>query len=247
MRKVVFGFATQTPAPRTRIRSTGPRATPRLSLIVSGDLNIADVEWSTQYMVSNAYNYLFKVRGAEETFRAMNEAVMREVIGDRTINEVLTSGRSEIQQEVKEKLQELANQYELGINLDKVILQDVNPPEAVKASWNDVNEAQQEYSATINIAQSKYNQVVPKADGEAERTVEEAEGYAVQRVNEAKGDADLFKQVFSAYQKAPEVTRTRIYLETLNEVLATGPRKIIMDTEAKGLLPLLNLNKEGKQ
>ena len=246
VRKLEFGFATQTPAPRTRYanRSQGQAET---SLIVSGDLNIADVEWSTQYMVSNAYNYLFKVRGAEETFRAMNEAVMREVIGDRTINEVLTSGRSEIQQEVKEKLQELANQYELGINLDKVILQDVNPPEAVKASWNDVNEAQQEYSATINIAQSKYNQVVPKADGEAERTVEEAEGYAVQRVNEAKGDADLFKQVFSAYQKAPEVTRTRIYLETLNEVLATGPRKIIMDTEAKGLLPLLNLNKEGKQ
>jgi len=246
VRKLEFGFATQTPAPRTRYanRSQGQAET---SLIVSGDLNIADVEWSTQYMVSDAYNYLFKVRGAEETFRAMNEAVMREVIGDRTINEVLTSGRSEIQQEVKEKLQELATQYELGINLDKVILQDVNPPEAVKASWNDVNEAQQEYSATINTAQSKYNQVVPKADGEAERTVEEAEGYAVQRVNEAKGDADLFKQVFSAYQKAPEVTRTRIYLETLNEVLATGPRKIIMDTEAKGLLPLLNLNKEGKQ
>jgi membrane protease subunit HflK len=141
----------------------------------------------------------------------------------------------------------LAKQYELGINLDKVILQDVNPPESVKASWNDVNEAQQEYSATINTAQAKYNEVVPKADGEAERTVEEAEGYAVQRVNEAQGDADLFKQVFGAYQKAPEVTRTRIYLETLNEVLATGPRKIIMDTEAKGLLPLLNLNKEGKQ
>ena len=246
VRKLEFGFATQTPATRTRYanRSQGQAET---SLIVSGDLNIADVEWSTQYMVSDAYNYLFKVRGAEETFRAMNEAVMREVIGDRTINEVLTSGRSEIQQEVKEKLQELATQYELGINLDKVILQDVNPPEAVKASWNDVNEAQQEYSATINIAQSKYNQVVPKADGEAERTVEEAEGYAVQRVNEAQGDADLFRQVFSAYKKAPEVTRTRIYLETLNEVLATGPRKIIMDTEAKGLLPLLNLNEEGKQ
>ena len=246
VRKLEFGFATQTPASRTRYanRSQGQAET---SLIVTGDLNIADVEWSTQYMVSDAYNYLFKVRSATETFRAMNEAIMREVIGDRTINEVLTSGRSEIQQEVKEKLQDLATQYELGINLDKVILQDVNPPEAVKPSWNDVNEAQQEYSATINTAQSKYNQVVPKADGEAERTVEEAEGYAVQRVNEAQGDADLFKQVFSAYKKAPEVTRTRIYLETLNEVLATGPRKIIMDTEAKGLLPMLNLNKEGKQ
>ena len=243
--KLEFGFSTQTPGTRTRYspRSSGQADA---SLIVTGDLNIADVQWSTQYMVSDAYNYLFKVRNATETFRAMNEAIMREVIGDRTINEVLTSGRSEIQQEVKEKLQALSTQYELGINLDKVILQDVNPPESVKASWNDVNEAQQEYSATINTAQAKYNEVVPKADGEAERTVEEAEGYAVQRVNEAQGDADLFRQVFSAYQKAPEVTRTRIYLETLNEVLATGPQKIIMDTEAKGLLPLLNLNQEAK-
>ena len=244
--KLEFGFATQTPGVRTSYASRS-RGQSETSLIVTGDLNIADVEWSTQYMVSDAYNYLFKVRNATETFRAMNEAIMREIIGDRTINEVLTSGRSEIQQEVKEKLQALSTQYELGIKLDKVILQDVNPPESVKASWNDVNEAQQEYSATINTAQAKYNEVVPKADGEAERTVEEAEGYAVQRVNEAQGDADLFRQVFSAYQKAPEVTRTRIYLETLNEVLATGPRKIIMDTEVKGLLPLLNLNKEGKQ
>ena len=240
VRPAVFGFDKATGRPRT----IAHRET---SQIVTGDLNIASVEWSTQYRVDKAYEYLFKVRSAVETFRDMNEAVMREVVGDRTINEVLTSGRSEIQQEVKEKLQELAKQYELGINLDKVILQDVNPPESVKASWNDVNEAQQEYSATINTAQAKYNEVVPKADGEAERTVEEAEGYAVQRVNEAQGDADLFRQVFSAYQKAPEVTRRRIYLETLNEVLATGPRKIIMDTEAKGLLPLLNLNKEGKQ
>ena len=243
--KLEFGFSTQTPGTRTRY-SPRSRGQADASLIVTGDLNIADVQWSTQYMVSDAYNYLFKVRNATETFRAMNEAIMREGSGDRTINEVLTSGRSEIQQEVKEKLQALSTQYELGINLDKVILQDVNPPESVKASWNDVNEAQQEYSATINTAQAKYNEVVPKADGEAERTVEEAEGYAVQRVNEAQGDADLFRQVFSAYQKAPEVTRTRIYLETLNEVLATGPRKIIMDTEAKGLLPLLNLNQEAK-
>ncbi|MDP7586035.1 MAG: FtsH protease activity modulator HflK [Verrucomicrobiota bacterium] len=276
--KLEFGFVTQTPGVRTSYASRS-RGQSEASLIVTGDLNIADVEWSTQYVVSDAYNYLFKVRNAIETFRDMNESVMREVIGDRTINEVLTSGRSEIQQEVKEKLQELAKQYELGINLDKVILQDVNPPESVKASWNDVNEAQQEYSATINTAQAKYNEVVPKADGEAERTVEEAEGYAVQRVNEAQGDADLFKQVFSAYQKAPEVTRKRIYLETIGKVLASGspgdqtgslggqtgsldgqtgglggqgqagkggPRKIIMDEDAKGLLPLLNLNQEGK-
>ena len=253
--KLEFGFA----GPRTRY-SPRSRGQADASLIVSGDLNIADVQWSTQYVVSDSYNHLFKVRNAVETFRAMNEAVMSEVVGDRTINEVLTSGRSEIQQEVKDKLQSLANQYELGIKLDKVILQDVNPPEAVKESWNDVNEAQQERSSMINKAQADYNKIIPKSSGEAEKTIEEAKGYAVERVNRAQGDADLFKQVFSAYQKAPEVTRKRIYLETIGKVLATqqrddgkggvvveqGPRKVIMDQDAKGLLPLLNLNQEAK-
>jgi len=272
--KEEFGFSTKTPGTRTRY-SQRSRGQADASLIVTGDLNIADVQWSTQYVVSDSYNYLFKVRNAVETFRAMNEAVMREVVGDRTINEVLTSGRGEIQQEVKDKLQSLANQYELGIRLDKVILQDVNPPESVKKSWNDVNEAQQERSSMINLAQAEYNKVIPRSRGEAEKTIEEAKGYAVERVNNAQGDADLFKQVFIAYQKAPEVTRKRIYLETMGKVLATGdsispvvqvqgqvqgqeqgqeqeqaskrgPRKIIMDQDAKGLLPLLNLNQEAK-
>jgi len=159
--KLEFGFVTQTPGTRTSY-SPRSRGQADASLIVTGDLNIADVQWSTQYMISDAYNYLFKVRNAIETFRAMNEAVMREIIGDRTINEVLTSGRSEIQQEVKEKLQELAKQYELGIKLDKVILQDVNPPESVKASWNDVNEAQQEYSATRHSRNTRQPSTQPR-------------------------------------------------------------------------------------
>jgi membrane protease subunit HflK len=190
----------------------------------------------------------------------MNEAVMREVVGDRTINEVLTVGRTEIQQEVKEKLQALADQYELGIRLTQVILKDVNPPVSVKQSWNDVNQAQQEKSSMINKAEAEKNMIIPKAKGEAERTIEDARGYAIERENNAQGDADLFKQVFSAYQKAPEVTRKRIYLETIGKVLATqqrddgkggfvveqGPRKIIMDEDAKGMLPLLNLNQGAK-
>ena len=250
MQKEEFGFSTQSAGQRTRYASRN-RNQSETSLIVTGDLNIADVEWSTQYVVNNAYNYLFKVRNADETFRAMNEAVMREIIGDRTINEVLTSGRSEIQQEVKDKLQSLANQYELGIKLEEVILQDVNPPESVKASWNDVNQAQQERSQKINTAQAQFNKVIPKAKGDAARVIEEAKGYAVERVNNAQGDADLFKQVYTAYKQAPEVTRKRIYLETIGKVFntgpeTTGPKKIILDEEAKGLLPLLNLNTGGK-
>ena len=253
VRQVVFGFDKDTGRPRT----VAHRDT---SQIVTGDLNIASVEWSTQYRVDKAYEYLFKVRSAVETFRDMNEAVMREVVGDRTINEVLTVGRTEILQEVKEKLQTLADQYELGIKLTQVILKDVNPPEAVKQSWNDVNQAQQEKSSMINKAEAEKNTVIPKAKGEAERTIEDAKGYAIERENNAQGDADLFKQVFSAYKKAPEVTRKRIYLETIGKVLATqqrddgkggfvveqGPRKIIMDEDAKGMLPLLNLNQGAK-
>ena len=253
VRPAVFGFDKATGRPRT----IAHRET---SQIVTGDLNIASVEWSTQYRVDKAYEYLFKVRSAVETFRDMNEAVMREVVGDRTINEVLTVGRTEIQQEVKEKLQALADQYELGIRLTQVILKDVNPPVSVKQSWNDVNQAQQEKSSMINKAEAEKNMIIPKAKGEAERTIEDARGYAIERENNAQGDADLFKQVFSAYQKAPEVTRKRIYLETIGKVLATqqrddgkggfvveqGPRKIIMDEDAKGMLPLLNLNQGAK-
>jgi membrane protease subunit HflK len=286
VRKAVFGFDETSGRPRTLAHK-------ETSQIVTGDLNIANVEWSTQYKVEKAYDYLFKVRNAVDTFRDMNEAVMREAVGDRTINEVLTVGRTEIQQEVKEKLQALADQYELGITLTQVILKDVNPPESVKKSWNDVNQAQQEKSSMINKAEAVKNTVIPRAKGEAERTIENAMGYAIERENNAQGDADLFKQVFSAYQKAPEVTRKRIYLETIGKVLASGspgdqtgslggqtgsldgqtggpggqtggpggqtgglggqgqagkggPRKIIMDEDAKGLLPLLNLNQEGK-
>ena len=253
LRPAVFGFDETTGRPRTLAHR-------ETSQIVTGDLNIASVEWSTQYRVGKAYEYLFKVRSAVDTFRDMNEAVMREVVGDRTINEVLTVGRTEIQQEVKERLQALADQYELGINLTQVILKDVNPPESVKQSWNDVNRAQQEKSSMKNKAEAEKNAIIPKARGEAVRTIEDANGYAIERVNNAQGDADLFKKVFSAYQKAPEVTRKRIYLETIGKVLSTqqrddgkggfvveqGPRKIIMDEDAKGLLPLLNLNQEAK-
>ena len=253
LRTAVFGFDETSARPRTEAQR-------KTAEIVTGDLNIADVQWSTQYRVKNAYEYLFKVRSAVETFRDMNEAVMREAVGDRTINEVFTVGRTEIQLEVKEKLQALADQYELGISLTQVILKDVNPPESVRQSWNDVDMAKQEKESMINKAKAEKDKVIPKAKGEAQRTIEDAKGYAIERENNAQGDADLFKQVFSAYQKAPEVTRKRIYLETIGKVLATqqrddgnggfiveqGPRKIIMDEDSKGLLPLLNLNQEAK-
>lgn len=213
------------------------------SLMLTGDLNAAEVEWIVQYRIRDPYQYLFRVRNALRTFRDMNQAVMREVVGDRTINEVLTVGRQEIASTVEVKLQELCAQYELGIHVEQVVLQDVNPPDEVKASFNEVNEAQQEREKLINQARAEYNQVIPRARGEAARMVEEARGYALERVNRARGEAARFNSLFGEYQKAREVTRQRIYIETLNKVMQKVGKKLILDEKAGGVLPLLDLDK----
>ena len=212
------------------------------SLMLTGDLNVASIEWVTQYKIADPVKYLFKVRNVDQTFRDMNEAVMREIIGDRTINEVLTIGRGEIQNLAMEKLSALCKEYTLGIVVSQVILQDVSPPEPVKPAFNEVNQAEQEKETTIQNALAEYNREIPKAEGTALKTVEAAEGYAVKRVNEAKGAVSRFTQVFEEYQKAPNITRQRIYLETMAEIYQAVDRKIIIDEDVNGVLPLLNLN-----
>ncbi len=214
------------------------------SLMLTGDLNVASIEWVTQYTISDPMKYLFKVRNVDQTFRDMNEAVLREIIGDRTINEVLTIGRGEIQNLAKDKLSKLCEDYTLGIVVNQVILQDVSPPEPVKPAFNEVNQAEQEKETTIQNALAAYNKEIPKAEGTAKKTVEAAEGYAVKRVNEAKGATSRFTQVFEEYKKAPEITRQRIYLETMADIYQAVDRKIIIDESANGVLPLLNLNQE---
>ncbi len=212
------------------------------SNMLTGDLNAANVEWVVQYRITDPYKHEFRVRNVEDTFRAMSEAVMRRVIGDRTINEVLNVGRAEVALAVEVGLQELCDSYDTGITVDQVVLQDVNPPDPVKPSFNGVSEAEQAKETLINQAQSEYNREIPKAKGAALQTIQEAEGYALDRVNRAQGDAALFTSIYEAYRKAPEVTRTRMYLETMNEVLPKVENKIIVDDNIKGLLPLLNLN-----
>jgi membrane protease subunit HflK len=161
------------------------------------------------------------------------------------VNEVLTIGRQQIASVAEEKLQELCNQFETGITVDQVVLQDVNPPDFVKPSFNDVNEAQQEREKLINQARAEYNQIIPKARGEAEETIQNAEGYALDRVNRAKGEAARFTSLFAEYKKSPEVTRRRIYLETMGDILPRAGRKIVIDEEAKGFIPLLDLRGKG--
>ena len=214
------------------------------SLMLTGDLNVASIEWVTQYTISEPLKYLFRVRNVDQTFRDMNEAVLREIVGDRTITEVLTIGRSEIQNLAKDKLSKLCEDYTLGIVVNQVILQDVSPPEPVKPAFNEVNQAEQEMETTIQNADAAYNREVPKAKGTAKKTIKTAEGYAVQRVNEAEGEVSKFNQVFEEYKKSPEITRQRIYLETIGEIYQTVDRKIIIDENANGVLPLLNLNQE---
>jgi len=237
--KEEFGFRTLRAGVKSQYTTKGYAGE---SNMLTGDLNAAVVEWVVQYRIIDPYKYLFQVRNVDETFRDMSEAVMRRIVGDRTVNEVLTVGRAEVALEVQGQLQELCDQYETGIKVDQVVLQDVNPPDAVKPSFNAVNEAQQEKEKLINQAQSEYNREIPKAEGAALQTVQEAEGYAMDRVNRAQGDAALFTAIYRAYAQAPDVTRKRLYLETMNEVLPKVHGKIIVDGELKGVLPLLNLN-----
>lgn len=240
--KQEFGFRTQEAGVRTRYAT---RSYQDESLMLTGDLNAAEVEWIVQFRIADPYKFLFKVRNAIQTFRDMNEAIVREVVGDRSVNEVLTVGRVEIANVVTQKLQEMANAYETGIKVDQVVLQDVNPPDPVKPAFNEVNEAQQEREKLINQARSEYNKVIPKARGDAAKIIEEARGYAIERVNEAKGNASKFTSIFREYLKAPEVTRQRIYLETMNEVLPKVGRKLIVDEKSTGILPLFDLSKGG--
>jgi len=213
------------------------------SNMLTGDLNAANVEWVVQFRIVDPFKYLFQVRNPQDTFRSMSEAVMRKVVGDRTVNEVLTVGRAEVANEVQVQLQEMCDQYEIGIKVDQVVLQDVNPPDPVKPSFNEVNEAQQEREKLINQAQSEYNKVIPRAMGEAQQTIQEAEGYALQRLNRARGDSARFVALFEEYRKAPEITRKRIYLETMSSVLPQVQNKVVIDGDLQSVLPLLNLDR----
>jgi len=240
-----FGFRTTSPGIRSEFAVT-PDAQ-KEAVMLTGDLNVLNVEWIVQYKIKDPYKYLFKMREAETTFRDMNEAVVRRVIGDNSVDEVLTTGRDRLAHEARESLQNLCNLYEIGLEISQLIFQDINPPEPVKPSFNEVNESLQEKERKINEAWAEYNNEIPKATGVAEQAIRAAEGYAMERVNNAKGDASRFTAVYQEYARAPLVTRKRLYLETINDVMQKIGKKIIMDGQQKNLLPLLNLSEEVKK
>jgi len=238
--KQEFGFYTEGASNPDQYSDTPEEESP----MVTGDLNVGVVEWVVQYRIAEPTKYLFAVREPGSTLRDASESVMREVVGDRTVDEVLTIGRQEIETEALLKLQQLATRYSMGVSIDQVQLKNINPPAPVQESFNEVNQAQQEKEKLINEARRDYNKTVPLAEGEKDQRIREAEGYRLKRINEAEGDVSRFNAVFAQYQKAPDVTRRRLYLETMQEVMPAVQNKVIVDDSMKNVLPLLNLNKQ---
>jgi len=238
--KQEFGFTT--PGAGDAFQSPRPGEGKRETQMVTGDLNAALVEWVVQYRISDPAKYLFEVREPRETLRYVSESVMREVVGDRTVDEVITIGRQEIESEALTKMQTLSTKYTMGISIDQVQLKNINPPLPVQESFNEVNQAQQEKEKLINEARRDYNKVIPLAEGEKDQRIREADGYRLKRINEAEGDIARFNALLAEYTKAPVVTRRRIYIETMQAVLPDIQSKIIVDEQTRGILPLLNLD-----
>ena len=236
--KQEFGFTT----PGATDPFQSPRDGKRETEMVTGDLNAALVEWVVQYRISDPVKFLFEVRQPGVTLRLVSESVMREVVGDRTVDEVITIGRQEIETEALVKMQELSSKYVMGISIDQVQLKNINPPRPVQESFNEVNQAQQEKEKLINEARRDYNKVIPLAEGEKDQRIREADGYRLKRINEAEGDVARFSALLAEYSKAPEVTRRRIYIETLQDVMPAIRSTIIVDEQSHSILPLLNLD-----
>jgi membrane protease subunit HflK len=236
--KLEFGFST----PNASNAYQGDRDPEDTETMITGDLNTALVPWVVQYRITDPKMYLlFGAREPEQTLRDLAESVMREVIGDRTVDEVLTIGRHDIEISALKRLADLSSEYGLGLQIQQVQLATVRPPPAVQAAFNEVNQAQQEKQTAINQAWAIYNDAVPNARGQAKEIEKQAEAYAFRRVNQAKGDAEKFTLLLTEYRKAPEVNRRRLYLETMEAILPSLQRKVIVDDSLKGILQTLPL------
>lgn len=235
-----FGFRTL----RAGVKSTYGSKQLEESLMLCGDLSVAEVEWIVQYKISEPDKFLFNVRNPNTMIRDVAESVMRNVVGDSSVDEVLTSRRIEINVEAEQKMQEILKSYNSGIQITAVKLQDVNPPEKVRPAFNEVNAAQQDRETFINSALEDYNKVIPRAGGQAKQMIKQAEAYAIDRTNTAKGDASRFVQIWTEYKQSKDVTRRRLYLESLGKILPKLEKKYIVDENVNSILPLLKLGGE---
>ena len=236
--KEEFGFRTRSIGQRTQY---APPPNPEEPIMLTGDLSIVHVEWVVQYRIKDPFKYRFNMRDPVKTLRDISQAVMRKVIGDRTVDEALTYGREEIALRVRELMQQILDSYESGIRIETIRLQNVQPPDPVKPAFHAVNEAKQEQERLVNEAWERYNREIPKARGEAEQMIREAEGYAVEVVNRARGEAERFLAILAEYRKAPDVTRQRMLIETMLKVFPRLQHVLVIDPETKNLIPLLSL------
>ena len=245
--KEEFGFRTVMPGERATYTKRGLEEE---SLTLTGDLNVSDVEWIVQFQVTDPYKYVFQLKNPVDTIRDVSEAMVRKVIGNSNVTDVLTTERAMLASLIQQDLQQTLNQYDIGVRVVTVKFQDVTPPDPVKKAFNEVNEAEQQKESMIFQAREQFNREVPRARGEAKKTVEEAEGYAIERINKARGETNRFEALLLEYRKAPEVTRRRIFLETMEEVLPKLEEIYVMDGAGSNLLPLLPMRSEsqgGKQ
>lgn len=231
-----FGFRTQGAVDNRSQYASGNFSDE--SLMLTGDLNLAEVQWVVQFQISEPEKYLFNTKDPQQNIRDVSESVMRRVVGDRAVSEVLTTGKADVMVEATRLTQEILDQYDMGIQIVNITLQDVDPPDAVKASFNEVNAAKQEQEQMINNAEKEYNRVIPRAKGRAEKEIAVAQGYAESLLNRSKGDADKFKLLLTAYRKAPRTTRERLYLEAMEDVLGKVKNLTVVDPKLDGLLPL---------
>ena len=238
--KEEFGFRSEDFVNRTTYKN---KKFAEESLVLTGDLNVTDLEWIVQFKIEDPAKFLFNINDPVNTIRDISEAVTRKIVGDANVSDVLTTERAILAQKIQDELQRILNSYEMGVRIITCKFQDVNPPEKVKAAFNGVNEAEQQKESLILQAREQYNKEVPRARGQAKQTIQEAEGYALERVNRASGEAARFVAVLDEYKKAPEVTRKRMYLETLERVMPKMKDTMILDGQNGNskVLPLLPL------
>jgi membrane protease subunit HflK len=239
--KEEFGFRTLASMPGEKTRYNAGGGYTDESLMLTGDLNVIDVQWIIQYRIEDPISYLFNVRDTPKTIRDTTEAVMRRAVGNRLGSEVLTTGRVAVSAEAKAEIQKILTSYEIGVRLVTVELQDVTPPDTVKPAFNEVNESRQDKEQTINKAQEQANREIPKARGVALQSISEAEGYALERVNRAKGEAARFESILTEYLRAPQVTRRRLYLEAMTGLLAGMNGLYIVDEDQQAMVPWLSV------
>jgi membrane protease subunit HflK len=241
IQKQEFGFRTRFPGQQ----STFDRRDYEMeSLMLTADKNVINVAWIVQFRVSDPYLYLFKIKDVNQAIHDASESVTRRIVGNMDFDYVL-SNRDLLAASTKQELQSELDNLEAGVVLVTVQFQDINPPETVKPAFNEVNEADQDMKRLVNEAQETYNKVIPKARGSAKRVIEESKGYATQRLNDAKGETSRFLDILKEYRNAPDVTRKRMYIESMQDILPNVETIYIIDKDQQSPIPLLNITGQG--